>query len=398
MMNKLFSVVFVFLLIVVTGCCSEDADTKELNLFKKGVVTIKDPQLMCDAVCVVDVATGRILYEKNSERQIPPASMTKLMTSRVVLEAVQRGEISLSDTAVISSASDFRSMPEDSSLMFLEEGHTVTYRELLQGLAIPSGNDAAVAVAENLCGSVEAFVEEMNFTAYRMGLDRTMFVEPSGYSPENLTTASEYAKFCRAFVRDFPEQLELYYGIKTFSYPKPHNGEGKYGKITQNNHNELIVAGFPGVTGLKTGFIDASGYNLALSVERDGFEIVAVIMGCHSYNNDYKNGSEVRALTGASLVTYIYSVYTLVDLSEIYCEKISADDNRSLFLMPEKGSFVALSLKEASALKIKFEGFVEGSSCSGEFVCFSGGQELVRFPAKVVEFPAGREVADFFQN
>ena len=130
-----------------------------------------------ESAIVVDFATGNILFEKNADVQIPPASMTKLVEMYVVFEAVENGEISLDDVVPLPPESWARNLPSDASIMFLDERQKVTLRELLLGLAIASGNDASIAVAKYVCGNMDSFVERMNQTGKKMGLVRTECVE-----------------------------------------------------------------------------------------------------------------------------------------------------------------------------------------------------------------------------
>jgi D-alanyl-D-alanine carboxypeptidase (penicillin-binding protein 5/6) len=176
--------------------------------------------------------------------------------------------------------------PPRSSLMFLAAGQTVTLRELLLGLAIPSGNDAAMAVALRFAPSVDEFVGRMNQEARRLGMTQTHFVEPSGISEYNLTTALEFARFCREYLRFHPETLGDLHSVREFSYPKVENVGERYrdrpGTIVQYNHNTLLVEGFEGVDGFKTGYIDEAGYNIALTAERQNTRLIAVVLGAAS--------------------------------------------------------------------------------------------------------------------
>ena len=182
-----------------------------------------DLQLDATSVILMEYETGRVLYEKNADEIIPPASMTKLVVMYVVFQEIATGRISLDDIVPLPPESWAINAPPMSSLMFLGEGQTVTLRELLLGLAVASGNDAAIAVAHYTCGSVESFVERMNSEMEALGLVHTRFVEPSGYSELNLTTPREFAAFAKTYIERYPESLTLFHSQPSISYPQEHN-------------------------------------------------------------------------------------------------------------------------------------------------------------------------------
>ena len=151
---------------------------------------------------LIDTATGDILYEKNADTIIPPASMTKLFAMYVVDQEVSGGRFSYDQIIPIPEEAYACNMPPHSSLMFLGEGHVVTLEELLLGLSICSGNDAAYALAYAVSGSMDAFIDRMNQVAKDLGLTHTHFVEASGYSELNTTTPREMAAFCRIYINE----------------------------------------------------------------------------------------------------------------------------------------------------------------------------------------------------
>lgn len=263
------------------------------------------PQINAEAAVLIEYSTGEILYQKNPDKIIPPASMTKLMTIHVILKAVGAGKINIDDPVPISESADFRSLPPRSSLMFLEEGQKVTLLELLQGLALPSGNDAGIAAAEYLAGDVKSFVDLMNTEAEALGMSSTHFDDSSGLSEKNRTTAADYAHFCRHYIEKHLEYIPSLHTPTGFTYPKetnlPDSGKSVYGPITQPNHNELISR-FNGADGLKTGYIDESGYNLAATAELNGRRLVLVTMGGSGENS--RDGSLHRAVDASTLLTY----------------------------------------------------------------------------------------------
>ena len=269
------------------------------------------PVINAESAILLDFETGAVLYEKNADSRIPPASMTKLMTIHTALGFIRDGLVEADAPVPISEAADFRNLPPRSSLMFLEQGQKVTLMELLQGLALPSGNDAGIAVAEFLAGSLNDFVQLMNKEAFELGMTQTHFADSSGLSEQNLTTARDYAKFCRIYIEENGKYLERLHLPLSFTYPKPENlppsGESVHGPITQGNHN-LLIGRMASVDGLKTGYIDESGYNFAATAVLGDRRLVLVTLGGPG-NNSY-DGSIKRALDAAALLSYGFYAWT----------------------------------------------------------------------------------------
>lgn len=259
---------------------------------------------------LVDVQTGSILYEKNADEEIPPASMTKLVEMYVVFKAVEDGEVSLDDEVPLPPQSWSVNLPDDASRMYLGEGQRVTLRELLLGLAIASGNDASIAVAYYICGNMDDFVGRMNAVVRSMGLSRTHFVESSGYSEKNLTTAREFASFARMYLQKYPQSLQLFHAQPLLRYPAEKNlppsqrSLGDSLAITQRNTNKLLGK-IPGCDGLKTGYIDESGYNIALTAEQNGTRFLSITMRGPGHST--AEGNRYRVEDGLTLFNYAFS-------------------------------------------------------------------------------------------
>ncbi len=216
---------------------------------------------------LVDMSDGQVLFEQNADDPIPPASITKVLTLYLAFEAVQGGRAHLTDMVHISrTAANARPVR-----MGLRAGDVVSLGELIRGMAIVSGNDAAIAVAEYLGGSVRSFVTLMNMKAKRLGMWNSHFVNPNGLPARGqLTTARDVAKLSMAYLRRFPEALEIH-SIQAYTYRN----------VTRRNANKLLGV-CPGVDGLKTGFVNASGYNLSATAMREGKRLVAVVLGASS--------------------------------------------------------------------------------------------------------------------
>ncbi|MCH5290974.1 MAG: D-alanyl-D-alanine carboxypeptidase [Treponema sp.] len=266
-------------------------------------------ELYAKSAIIIDTATGSILFEKNADEPIPPASLTKLVEMYVVFEAVQNGEASLDDMVPLPPESWSVNLPGDASRMFLGKNEQTTLRELLLGLAIASGNDASIAVAHYISGTMEDFVARMNAVISSLELKNTHFVESSGYSELNTTTARDFAAFSRAYLNRFPDSLEQFHAQKKISYPLEHNlpetqkhlGDTK--AVTQYNTNRLLGV-LPGCDGLKTGYIDESGYNLALTAERYGTRFLSVTL--RGPGNNSQEGNRYRLADGTTLMEFAF--------------------------------------------------------------------------------------------
>ncbi|NBB91494.1 MAG: D-alanyl-D-alanine carboxypeptidase [Spirochaetes bacterium] len=264
---------------------------------------IPQPPVSAQAAILIDHETGTVLYEKTADTVIPPASLTKIMTIHLVLELARDGVISLGETFEVPRAAWARNMPPGSSLMFLGPGQRVSYAELLEGLVVASGNDAAVAVSLEVAGSVPAFVEMMNIEAQRLGYEVMHFSDPAGLSPRNRITAREYADFVRRHLIRWPDSLDDFYSKRRIIYPTESNFDSVMigGSVRQENRNTLLFE-YAGVDGLKTGYIDASGYNLAVTAERDGRRLIAVVLGVRAAS--VAEGARLRAVDAAALLDY----------------------------------------------------------------------------------------------
>lgn len=271
---------------------------------------------------VIDVASGSVLFEKKADRIIPPASMTKIAVMYVVMQEIESGRISLTDIVPLKSDSWARNMPPHSSLMFLGKGQIVTVEELLTGLDVCSGNDAAYALADYTCGSMDEFIKRMNSEMQKLGLKHTRFVEASGYSEQNTTTPREMAALARVYITKYPETLEKFHSRLSFTYPQEHNlapeDRGKptaqdfsHGLperitmgITQQNTNALLGK-LAGCDGLKTGYIDESGYNLALTVHRNNTRFLSVTM--NGPGRTKTEGDKFRTQDGTMLMEWSFA-------------------------------------------------------------------------------------------
>jgi len=274
------------------------------------------PEVISRSAVLVDATTGTLLYAKNPNDEIPPASLTKLMTMHLLMKAVDEGKASYDELIGVTVESWAQSQPRGSSLMFLAPGQTVTLREIMLGLAVSSGNDAAVALALRLAPTMEDFAQMMTSEARRMGLRVTRFEESSGISANNMTTAGEFAFFCFQYLKLHPQSLADFHSVPEFSYPLAANVAEIYRSnpqtITQDNRNTLLKS-FEGVDGLKTGFIFEAGYNIALTAQRENTRFLAVVLGAPAQ----RNGSRIRDADGAALLSWAFENFKTVRPGQI---------------------------------------------------------------------------------
>jgi len=299
------------------------------------------PEIVSRAAVLIDAKTGALLYSKNADEEIPPASLTKLMTMNLVMKEVKEGRASYDELIPITAESWAQNQPPRSSLMFLEPGQKVTLREILTGLAVSSGNDASVAAALRLAPSMDAFANLMTAEARRIGLNVTRFKEASGISEQNMTTAEEFAYFCMYYINEHPDSMRDFHSVMEFSYPLDKNETERYKTnprtITQYNRNALLKS-FPGVDGLKTGFINESGYNIALTANRGETRFILVILGAPNQ----PAGERVRAADSINLLAWAYENFKTVHLNAKFIEESSMQEIR---LWKGKGKTIALKFK-----------------------------------------------------
>ena len=229
-------------------------------------------QSVAEYVYITDFDSGRILMNKNGEAPMKPASMAKIMTSYIAFERIADGSLSLDDTFIVSE----RAWKKGGSRMFLDPGSSVTIRELLNGVIVQSGNDAAIVLAEGLSGSEEAFSDEMNDKARELGMFNTVFRNSTGWpDPDLTTTAKDLNILSTALIKNFPADKypELYPIFKVKNYT--------YNDIKQGNRNPLIYSD-ESADGLKTGHTEESGYGLVGSSMRGSQRVVMVLNGMKS--------------------------------------------------------------------------------------------------------------------
>ncbi len=251
------------------------------------------PSIAAEAYILVEHSTGHVIASQNADIQLPPASLTKIMTSYIIGNEIKSGNISSDDEVTISSNAWAKNFPE-SSKMFIEVGKQVSVADLNRGIVIQSGNDACVAMAEHIAGSEDAFANMMNAYAEKLDLQDTQFVNSHGlHSTEHFTTARDMASLASALIRDVPEEYALY-KEKSFTY----------NNIKQYNRNSLLWDKSLNVDGMKTGHTSAAGYSLVSSATKGNMRLVAVVMGTES--------QRARAQESAKLLKYGFRFFETV--------------------------------------------------------------------------------------
>lgn len=253
------------------------------------------PQLAATAWVLMDAHSGKVIASHNPDERVPPASLTKMMTSYLLEYEIKRGNVQLDDRVRVSE----RAWRMPGSRMFIQEGTFVAIEDLLRGVIIQSGNDASVAVAEHLAGSEEAFADLMNRHAQSMGMSNTHFLNATGLPDENhYTSAMDMALLSRVKIMDYPEHYSIY-----------SEREFTYNNIRQSNRNRLLWRD-ASVDGLKTGHTNEAGYCLVASAVRNDMRLISVVMGARS--------EEGRAQESQKLLSYGFRYFETPQLYQQY--------------------------------------------------------------------------------
>ena len=232
-----------------------------------------DMQIGGKSALLMDIGTGTVLYEQNAHEKLAPASVTKVMTMLLIMEAIDSGKIGWDDTVTASEAA----AAKGGSQVYLKVGETMTVTDMVKSIAVSSANDCACAMAEHIAGSEAGFVQLMNQRAKELGMNDTNFVNCTGLdddpaAKEHVTSAYDIAVMSRELMKNHPDIQKF----TTIWMDTVRNGA--FGLANTNK----LVRFYPGATGLKTGFTSGAGYCLSATAQRDGLGLVAVVMGCES--------------------------------------------------------------------------------------------------------------------
>ncbi len=318
-------------------------------------VVPEPPQIAAKGYVLMDYHSGEILAEKNANERLNPASLTKIMTSYVIGQEIDQGNISLDDTVVISKNAWAKNFP-GSSKMFIEVGTSVKVADLNRGIIIQSGNDACVAMAEHVAGSEDSFVDLMNAWADTLGMKNTRFANSHGLDdPDLYSTPYDLALLSQALIRDVPEEYRIY-EEKSF----------KYNGITQYNRNGLLWDKSLNVDGIKTGHTAKAGYNLVSSATEGDMRLIAVVMGTSSTN--------ARKAESKKLLNYGFRFFETLEphkAGETFVdEKVWMSDVETVALGVNENTYVTLPRGDAKNLKASFvlEKSLEAPIAKGDVV------------------------------
>ena len=253
------------------------------------------PAVEAKSALLMDTATGTVLYEQNAHTPLAPASVTKVMTLLLIMEAIDSGRLGWDDPVTASETA----AAKGGSQIYLKVGETMSVRDMVKSIAVSSANDCACAMAEHIAGTEAAFVEKMNQRAAQLGMENTHFVNCTGLddgeaAKEHRTTAYDIALMSRELLKNHPDIT----GYTTIWMDSVR--DGAFGLSNTNK----MVRFYPGCTGLKTGFTSGAGYCLSASAQRDGLELVAVVMGCET--------SQKRFAACKAMLDYGFGGFALV--------------------------------------------------------------------------------------
>lgn len=258
-----------------------------------------DLQLAAPSAVLMDLATGTVLYESNAHERLAPASVTKVMTLLLIMEAIDSGKISWQDTVTASEAA----AAKGGSQVYLKVGETMTVEDMVKSITVSSANDCACAMAEFIAGSEAGFVEKMNDRARELGMEDTHFVNCTGLddepsAAEHLTSAYDIALMSRELLLHHPD-IKKYTTIWMDTVR-----DGAFGLANTNK----LVRFYEGTTGLKTGYTSAAGHCLSASAQRDGLELVAVVLHCSSSTDRFQSAK--------ALLDYGFANFALIPVQE----------------------------------------------------------------------------------
>lgn len=291
----------------------------------------------CNSAILIDARTGNVLYEKNSNQQAYPASTTKILTAYIAL--TQIGDI---NTEIIPTKNAVMSVPVGSSLAYFSENEKLTLEQVLFGLLLPSGNDAANIIAEYVSGSNSNFAELMNVTAEKLGATNSHFVNPSGWHDnEHYTTAADLAKIAYNAMK-IPKFKEI---VSQTRYVMPETNASKV-KRTFINTNKLLSSGeyyYEAATGIKTGYTSQAGNCLVASASKDGVELISVAMG----GNTVPVGKSAVYLDTINLLNFGFENY--------HNNQLVAQSNLITTITPKKAGKKTLDIVTDSSINVLVE-------------------------------------------
>jgi D-alanyl-D-alanine carboxypeptidase (penicillin-binding protein 5/6) len=329
------------------------------------------PKLGFKSHYLIDFTTDKVLASSAADVQLEPASLTKLMTAYVVFGALTTGRIRLDERAHVSE----KAWRMRGTRMFIEVNSEVVVEDLVRGMLIQSGNDASVALAEHVAGSVDAFVAEMNAAAQALGMQSSAFRNPHGLPTRgHYSTARDLAVLAKAIIDEFPAYYGLY-AEREFSY----NG------IAQHNRNALLWRD-PSVDGMKTGYTDRAGYCLVTSAERDGMRLIAVVMGAPSARMRNDGAQKLLDFGFANFETHkLYSAGQEIDAARVWggeLEYTALGLAEDLYVTIPRGAYAKLAASMDVVAELAAP-LVRGTTV-GEVKVALAGEQVVKSPLVVL--------------
>ena len=294
------------------------------------------PKLNLTSYILIEASTNTVIAEYDSDNQIAPASMTKVMSGYVIADQIANGSISLDDKVLISE----KAWKTGGSKMFIEAGKRVSVKDLLSGIIIQSGNDATIAMAEYVAGSEEGFVDFMNAYASEMGLTNSLFQNSTGFSdPNHFTSAKDLAKLTQALINNFPDHYATY-----------KEKEFTFSGIRQLNRNKLLWRD-DSVDGVKTGHTDSAGFCLISSAQRNDMRLIAVVAGSESENE--------RLTASQRLLEYGFRFYATQKLVsqeiKVTTAKVWGGKTNEVALGSAKDIYLTLPRSEFKNIKANYQ-------------------------------------------
>ena len=314
---------------------------------------------------LVDLSSGAVLLSKDPDRRMPPASMAKMMTTEVAFELIDSGKLPLNKVCAVRPETWQKwHGPEAGSTMFLSPNEQVSVENLLHGIVTLSGNDASVVLAECIAGTEEAFANQMNALASRLGLKSSHFGNSNGWPDEGVTfvTARDLAALARASIERHPKLYKQFYDQPSFTWGKT-LGSGQ--DITQANRNPLLGR-VSGADGLKTGHTDEAGYGFTGSAEQNGRRLVMVIAGLGSFNQ--RIGESVR------LMQWGFNAWSAKPLfaqgAKVGTAQVQLGSDGEVDLMAPRNLAVAVpaGLETRSSMKIRYLGPIKAPIAKGQHI------------------------------
>ena len=296
----------------------------------------KAPKLNLSSYILIEANTNTVIAEFNSDNQIAPASMTKVMSGYVIADQIANGSISLDDKVLISE----KAWKTGGSKMFVEAGKRVSVKDLLSGIIIQSGNDATIAMAEYVAGSEEGFVDFMNAYASELGLTNSLFQNSTGFSdPNHFSSAKDLAKLTQALINNFPDHYTTY-----------KEKEFTFSGIRQLNRNKLLWRD-DSVDGVKTGHTDSAGFCLISSAQRNDMRLIAVVAGSESENE--------RLTASQRLLEYGFRFYATQKLVsqeiKVTTAKVWGGKTNEVALGSAKDIYLTLPRSEFKNIKANYQ-------------------------------------------